>query len=133
MRRGTFGVAVCAGTLLALLSAGPSDAQAQSAIITGRITGTRGEALGGAAVLIDELGIAVATTVSGSYTLTVPADKAKGQSVTLRARYIGYSPAMKQIIQTASTQEQNLELRFDLMTLDAVVVTEIGRAHVLTP
>ncbi|HZH79721.1 MAG TPA: hypothetical protein VFD68_00350, partial [Gemmatimonadales bacterium] len=68
MRRGTFGVAVCAGTLLALLSAGPSDAQAQSAIITGRITGTRGEALGGAAVLIDELGIAVATTVSGSYT-----------------------------------------------------------------
>jgi TonB-linked SusC/RagA family outer membrane protein len=128
MRRGTFGVAVCAGTLLALLSAGPSDAQAQSAIITGRITGTRGEALGGAAVLIDELGIAVATTVSGSYTLTVPADKAKGQSVTLRARYIGYSPAMKQITLTAGTQEQNLELRFDPMTLDAVVVTGVAEA-----
>jgi TonB-linked SusC/RagA family outer membrane protein len=128
MRRGTFGVAVSAGTLLALLSVGFSDAQAQSAIITGRITGTRGEALGGATVLIDELGVAVATTVSGSYTLTVSADKVKGQSVTLHARYIGYSPATKQITLTAGTQEQNLALRFDPMTLDAVVVTGVAEA-----
>ena len=128
MRRRTFGVAVCAGTLLALLAAGAVDAQAQSAIITGRVTGRQGEALGGAAVLIDELGLAVATTVAGSYTLTVPADKAKGQTVTLRARYIGYSPATKQVTLTGGTQEQNLELKFDPMTLDLVVVTGVAEA-----
>lgn len=74
-------------------------------------------------MLIDELGIAVATTTSGTYTLTVPADKSKGQSVTLRARYIGYSPATKQITLTPGAQSQDLELKFDPMTLDAVVVT----------
>src|SRR5947207_1091982 len=86
MMHRTFGLAVCAGALLALLSAVSGDAQAQSAVITGKVTGRGGEALGGATVLVEGLGISAGTAQSGSYTLTVPADKAKGPTVTLRAR-----------------------------------------------
>jgi len=123
MSHRTFGVAVCTGALLALLSAASSVANAQSAVISGKVTGRAGEGLGGATVQIDELGIAVATAASGTYTLTVPVDKTKGQSVTLRARYIGYSPATKRITLVPGIQGQDLELKFDPMTLDAIVVT----------
>ena len=123
MKRRTFGLAVCAGALLALLSAVSGDAQAQSAVITGKVTGRGGEALGGATVLVEGLGISAGTAQSGTYTLTVPADKAKGQTVTLRARYIGYQAGTKQITLTPGTQTQDFELKFDPMTLDVVVVT----------
>ena len=99
------------------------DAQAQSAVITGKVTGRGSEPLGGATVLVEGLGIAAGTAQSGTYTLTVPADKAKGQTVTLRARYIGYQAGTKQITLTPGTQTQDFELKFDPMTLDVVVVT----------
>src|SRR2546427_6658270 len=123
MKRRTFGLAVCAGALVALLSAASGDAQAQSAVIPGKVTGRGGEALGGATVLVEGLGISAGTAQSGTYTLTVPADKAKGQTVTLRARYIGYQAGTKQITLTPGTQTQDFELKFDPMTLDVVVVT----------
>ena len=123
MKHRTFGLAVGAGALLALLSAVSGDAQAQSAVITGKVTGRGSEALGGATVLVEGLGIAAGTAQSGTYTLTVPADKAKGQTVTLRARYIGYQAGTKQITLTPGTQTQDFELKFDPMTLDVVVVT----------
>src|SRR2546422_11429633 len=72
MRRRSFSATVCAGALLALCVAVSGRAQAQSAVITGRVSGRQGEALAGAIVVIDELGIAVATTTTGSYTLAVP-------------------------------------------------------------
>ncbi len=123
MKHRTFGLAVGAGALLALLSAVSGDAQAQSAVITGKVTGRGSEPLGGATVLVEGLGIAAGTAQSGTYTLTVPADKAKGQTVTLRARYIGYQAGTKQITLTPGTQTQDFELKFDPMTLDVVVVT----------
>src|SRR2546428_11041051 len=100
----------------------------QGAVVTGKVTGRQGEALGGALVVIDELNIAVATTRTGTYTLTVPPERTKGQTVTLRGRYIGYSPATRQITLTPGTQTQDLELKFDPMTLDAVVVTGVAEA-----
>jgi len=122
-----FSAPLCATILMALFAVG-AEAQAQSAVITGKVTGRQGEALGGVIVAIDELSTAVATTVSGTYTLTVTPEKAKGQTVTLRARYIGYSPGVKQITLTPGTQTQDLELKFDPMTLDAVVVTGVAEA-----
>ena len=128
MKRGMFSVSACAAMLVALVCAASAEAHAQAAVITGKVTGRQGEALGGAIVGIDELGLAVATTTTGGYTLTVPAERAKGQTVTLRARYIGYSAATKQITLAAGTQTQDLELKFDPMTLDAVVVTGLAEA-----
>src|SRR6266571_1269111 len=128
MRRRSFSATVCAGALLALCVAASGRAQAQSAVITGKVMGRQSEPLGGVIVVIDELGTAVATTNAGSYTLTVPADRTKGQTVSLRARYIGYSPGLKQITLTPGTQTQDFQLKFDPMTLDALVVTGVAEA-----
>ncbi len=127
MRPRTFSATVCAGALLVLLSAF-HDASAQSAVITGKVVGRGGEPVGGAIVVIDQLGTSVATTTAGTYTLTVEPARSKGQTVTLRARYIGYSPAVKQVTLTPGTQTQDFELKFDPMTLDAVVVTGVAEA-----
>src|SRR5260370_21277401 len=72
MRPRTFGAAACAGALLVLLGAAFQSAAAQSAVITGKVVGRQCEALGGAIVVIDELGTAVATTPTGTYTLALP-------------------------------------------------------------
>src|SRR5213594_3445289 len=128
MKRPTFSAPLCATALLVLFALSFGEAQAQSAVITGKITGRQGEALGGAIVVIDEFSAAVATTTQGTYTLTVAPERTKGQTVTLRARYIGYSPGVKQMTLTPGTQTQDFELKFDPMTLDAVVVTGVAEA-----
>src|SRR3989449_2819331 len=128
MKRATFSAPLCATALLALVAVSFGEAQAQSAVITGKVTGRQGEALGGAIVVIDELSTAVATTTAGTYTLTVAPERTKGQTVSLRARYIGYSPSVKQVTLTPGTQSQDFELKFDPMTLDAVVVTGVAEA-----
>src|SRR2546426_560285 len=128
MNRATFSAPLCATALLALVAVSFGEAQAQSAVITGKVTGRQGEALGGAIVVIDEFSAAVATTTQGTYTLTLAPERTKGQTVTLRARYIGYSPGVKQVTLTPGTQTQDFELKFDPMTLDAVVVTGVAEA-----
>src|SRR2546426_989737 len=128
MNRATFSAPLCATALLALVAVSFGEAQAQSAVITGKVTGRQGEALGGAIVVIDEFSTAVATTTAGTYTLTVAPERTKGQTVSLRARYIGYSPSVKQVTLTPGTQSQDFELKFDPMTLDAVVVTGVAEA-----
>src|SRR2546426_4758648 len=86
MKRATFSAPLCAAALLALVAGSFGEALAQSAVITGKVTGRQGEALGGAIVVIDEFSAAVATTTQGTYTLTLAPERTKGQTVTLRAR-----------------------------------------------
>src|SRR5436309_2203539 len=127
-KRRLFNVILCTAGLLMLLGAAVRDAEAQSAVITGKVVGRGGDALGGSIVVIDQLNVAAATTVAGVYTLTVPPQWTKGQTVTLRARSIGYSPATKQITLTPGNQAADFELKFDPMTLDEVVVTGVAQA-----
>src|SRR5439155_1217859 len=108
MRGSMFSARLCATILMALFAV-VADAQAQSAVITGKITGRQGEALGGVIVAIDEISTAVATTTSGTYTLTVAPEKTKGQTVTLRARHIEYSPGVRQIARTPRPPPHDLE------------------------
>jgi TonB-linked SusC/RagA family outer membrane protein len=124
----TFSAAVCAGALLVFGGAAFRDVAAQSAVITGKVTGRQGEPLAGAIVAISEVGASVATTTAGTYTLTVPADQTKGQTVTLRARYIGYRAETRQVTLTPGTQAQDFDLKFDPMQLEAVVVTGVAEA-----
>ncbi len=128
MRHATLRTSGVLAVTTALLIGAVGWLHAQGAVITGKITGRQGEALGGALVVLDELNLAVATTTTGTYTLTVPPERSKGQTVTLRGRYIGYSPATRRITLTPGTQTQDLELKFDPMTLDAVVVTGVAEA-----
>src|SRR5436309_2470091 len=127
-KRRLFNVILCAAGLLLLLGAAVRDAEAQSAVITGKVVGRGGEALGRAIVVIDQLNVAAATTVAGAYALTVPPQWTKGQTATLRARSIGYAPATRQITLTPGNQAADFELKFDPMTLDEVVVTGVAQA-----
>ncbi len=121
MRRIRFGAAIFAVVALALLAVA-SAAQAQT-VISGKVIGEGGEPLGGANVLIQELSLGAAATTTGSYSFGVPADRARGQTVTLVARFIGYSPVRRQITLTAAPQTQNFTLKRDPIQLDEVVVT----------
>jgi TonB-linked SusC/RagA family outer membrane protein len=128
LKRGRFNVLLCAAGLLVLVGAAVRDVDAQSAVITGKVVGRGGDPLGGALVTIEQYGVAAATTTAGTYTLTVPPQWTKGQTVMLRARSIGYSPALRQITLTPGNQTVDYELRFDPMTLDEVVVTGVAQA-----
>jgi len=128
LKRGRFNVFLCAAGLLVLVSAAVRDGAAQTTVITGKVVGRGGDALGGALVTIEQYGVAAATTTAGMYTLTIPPQWSKGQTVMLRARSIGYSPALRQITLTPGTQTVDFELKFDPMTLDEVVVTGVAQA-----
>src|SRR5690348_17869086 len=69
------------GAVCALLFVAPVLAQAQSAVITGRVISDQGQPLAGANVLIPELNISVGTNQSGQFTITVPAARVRGQPV----------------------------------------------------
>src|SRR5437588_987348 len=77
MRPRTFSVIVCAGALLVLSGAAVQELVAQSAVITGKVTGKAGESLGGATVSIAEVGVAIAPTTAGVQPLTIPAEPTK--------------------------------------------------------
>ena len=106
----------------------PGLAFAQSATISGTVTDANGETLIGANVLIEQLVIGAATDLDGRYTFEVPAGQVRGQTVTLRAGFIGYTPQARQITLNPGPQTQNFELQLDLLRLDEVVVTGVTGA-----
>lgn len=112
------------GALLGVLAALPSlGAQAQSAVITGKVMSEYGQVLEAANVYIDELAMSVATNAQGTYTITVPAARVQGQQVSVRVRVIGYQPGASPIRVTAGSQTVNFTLKQDINRLNEVVVT----------
>src|SRR5687768_6411164 len=112
-------------TTLALLglSAAASAAQAQT-VITGKVTDAGGNPIPGANVVIPTLGIGVGanTTVSGTYTVTLP-ESSVGRSVVVTARRIGFAPVSRSVTLTAGTQTQDFQLSQDARRIEDVVVT----------
>ena len=97
--------------------------QAQTAIITGKITTESGQALEGANVYIADLSISVPTNAQGSFTINIPAARVLGQAMNLRVRAIGHAPGVRAIRVVAGSQVQNFSLRQDINRLSEVVVT----------
>lgn len=106
----------------------PVLAHAQGAQITGRVTGSEGQALAGANVYINDLSISVATDPSGNYSVLVPAAQLSGATVNLRVRAIGYTPDSKSVSLTAGSQVVNFALRRDINRLSEVVITGVTGA-----
>ncbi|NNE71917.1 MAG: SusC/RagA family TonB-linked outer membrane protein [Rhodothermales bacterium] len=106
----------------------PSLAFGQAAVITGSVTDGDGQPLIGANVVIDELVIGSATDLDGRYSFEVPAAQARGQQVTLRSRFVGFSPQMRVITLNPGTQTQDFVLVLDRLRLDEVVVTGVSSA-----
>ena len=105
---------------------GAQEAQAQAAVITGRVTNEQGAPIPGANVAIQTLGVGAQANASGDYTFTVPDAQANGQTVALTARFIGFTPATRSITLSAGTQTVNFSLRADPFRLEEVVVTGVA-------
>ena len=104
------------------------EAQAQAAVITGRVTNEQGAPIPGANVAVSTLGVGAQTNASGDYTFTVPDAQANGQTVTVQARFIGFTPAARSITLSPGTQTVNFSLRADPFRLEEVVVTGVSSA-----
>lgn len=98
-------------------------AWSQGTTVSGRVRSEQGQLLQGAQVFITELNIAVQTTVEGIYRMSLPAERVRGQTVTLRVRSIGYSPQQRQITLNAGALTQDFDLKVDINRLSEVVVT----------
>ncbi|MDB4875457.1 MAG: putative outer membrane protein [Gemmatimonadetes bacterium] len=118
-----------AGALLGvLLSVPTARAQAQNAVITGKVTSDFGQPLEGANVFITELNISVGSNAQGLYTITIPAARVSGQQVVLRARSLGFVPQTKPMTIRAGAQSADFVLKQDVNRLQEVVVTGVTGA-----
>ena len=117
--------AVVAMVLSLFALAGTARAQEGSAIISGQVQGDQGRPLTGATVVIVELNAGGPVNEAGRYNIVVPAARVNGQTVTLRARFIGYQPSSRTITLAAGPQTQDFTLRLDPTRLSEVVVTGV--------
>ena len=126
MKRTLVGVVALGGAALLAL---PGLARAQDAVITGRVTAEgSGAGVSGATVAITDLGVGVLTNETGSYTLTVPAARVRGQTAAVVARFIGYLPLRRTITVSAGRQTQDFSIRQDVNRLNEVVITGVSAA-----
>jgi TonB-linked SusC/RagA family outer membrane protein len=123
-----FGILLRTAGIAALLAVTAGKAHAQ-ATITGKVTDAEGKPLGGAQVVLREIAsFGASTAANGTYTIVVAAERAKGQSVTLVARYLGKAPGTKPITLNQGSQEVNFTLKDDPLRLDELVVTGVNEA-----
>src|SRR5688500_11729881 len=101
----------------------PGLAEAQNAVITGKVTSEFGQNIEGANVYINDLAISTLTTAEGNFTITIPAARVQGQLVTLRVRAVGYAPQARPVRVTAGAQTFNFQMKQDVNRLDEIVVT----------
>jgi len=107
----------------------PSMAQAQGpAVITGQVKSEFGDPLENANVYIVELALSVGTNATGKYTITIPADRVRGQALQLRARAIGYKAELKPLTIRAGNQTIDFALQKDVNRLQEIVTTGVTGA-----
>jgi TonB-linked SusC/RagA family outer membrane protein len=111
--------------MAAAAGAAPAMAQEGSVIISGQVTAEAGRPLAGASVVITELNAGTQVNDAGRYTLLIPAARVNGQTVVLRARFIGYQPQTRTITLRAGSQTQDFTLAVDPTRLSEVVVTGV--------
>ena len=106
-----------------MLSVPAVSAQAQTAVITGKVAAESGAPIEGANVIIADVNSQIGTNAQGVYTLTVPSARVSGQQVVVRVRAIGYAPETRTISLTAGTHTENFTMKQDVNRLSEVVVT----------
>ena len=119
---------VRAMTLLALVSilgaVSPGEAarlEKTDIVVTGTVKSDGGTLLAQAQVYVTEATISVTTNDSGGYQITLPV-RFGGTSVILRARAIGYSPQVQQLLLTKDTVV-HFTLKRDINRLSEVTVS----------
>ena len=87
-----------------------------------------GQPLENANAVITELNLSVGTNAQGRYAITVPAERVRGQTVTVRIRAISYLAATREVVLTAGTHTVDVTLKRDINRLEEVVVTGVTGA-----
>ena len=100
-------------------------AHAQGAQITGRVTAEQGNPLEIATVYITEMNVSVMTDAQGRYTISLPAERVRGQAAVLRVRRIGHVATSRPITITPGSQTVDFVLKQDINRLSDVVVTGV--------
>jgi TonB-linked SusC/RagA family outer membrane protein len=101
---------------------------AQAATLSGLITSETGQVIENANAFITELNISVPTNAQGRYSITIPAERVRGQSVTLRARAIGHLAQARPVTIRAGAQTNDFVMKKDINRLQEVVVTGVTGA-----
>jgi TonB-linked SusC/RagA family outer membrane protein len=123
-RRVSFGALL----LTLLVAAATPTAFAQSAVITGRVTSEAGNPLEVSNVFITEMRISVPANSDGRYAITIPSERVRGQTVTLRARAIGYASLSKPLTLAPGSYNIDFVLKRDINRLQEVVITGVTGA-----
>ncbi|HEX6967075.1 MAG TPA: SusC/RagA family TonB-linked outer membrane protein [Gemmatimonadaceae bacterium] len=98
------------------------------ATIKGTITAVGGGPLEGAQVAMQALLVGGVTDAKGTYSFQISAANVKGQTVTLTARRIGFSPVSKQVVLSPGEHTVDFTLPEDVRRLNEVVVTGLAGA-----
>ncbi|MDF2775446.1 MAG: TonB-dependent outer membrane protein SusC/RagA [Geminicoccaceae bacterium] len=105
----------------------PAMASAQQATtVSGRVTNEAAAPVPGASVSIPALGVGSYTSNDGRFTFTVPANRVTGQSVSLVARRIGYTPITASVTLSGTSVTHDFRLATATTQLEGVVVTALG-------
>lgn len=102
-------------------------AQGQNAVFAGKVS-SFGQPLGGASVGIPELGVGAVTSIDGRYNFTVDVARARGRTVHVLAKSIGYKPKTLSVVLVAGRVDKDYELEKDILNLEQVVVTGVSGA-----
>ncbi len=111
-----------------LVGVSPALALAQQSVtVSGRVTeGARNEPVSRASVSIPDLRMGAQTGLDGRYSFTVPGDQARGQSVTVTARRIGYAASSLTVSLSGNAVVADFHLAPVAAELTATVITGLG-------
>ena len=110
-----------------VLSALPSVAAAQQAtVVSGRITNEANAPVVGASVSIPSLAVGAYSANDGRYTFSIPANRVSGQTVSLVARRIGFTPVTVSVTLTGTSITRDIQLSTTTTQIEGVLVTALG-------
>ena len=95
-------------SLLLVVVSLPAAAQ-RAVTLTGHVSSGR-MPLQGASVRIEQLDMGTVTNADGRYSIIVPSSRVQGQTVTLTARYLRYTPASVQVVLVGGSLVQDFDL-----------------------
>src|SRR6185295_1349799 len=101
-------------------------AQAQSAVVSGKVVNATGAPVVGANIFLRQLSIGTTTNDKGTYTITVPAERVSSQQVVITARFIGFVPEDRPLQLTPGAHTENFTLKSDPFRLEQMVVTGVA-------
>jgi len=99
----------------------------ENVTVKGRvIDATTREPLPAANIVAVSLTVGAATDKDGNYSFMLPTSVQQGQTVQIKASYVGYKSQTKDIVISSNTIEVNFELQTDVFSSEQIVVTGVA-------